>query len=71
MKIERKRRPYLGPVVRCRYHLDDPKKAGSMDFAALAEKARMYPHMKPCGKYGWNWIYRESCAYCPEGIRHE
>ena len=65
-----KRRRDLGPC-RCPYSLGDPAEAGFATWELLAQRAREYPHMKPCGKENWNWIYRTACNFCPEGLRNE
>lgn len=40
---------------------------------ALREAAKRHPELRPCprhrGRRGtWNWIYRATCAKCPDAV---
>lgn len=52
----------------CRHRLPSPELAGRMTWEKLREDRERYPHLRPCIKTGWNWIYRTSCEKCSEAI---
>lgn len=53
----------------CRHRLPSPELAGRTMWEQLREDRKKYPHLRPCIKAGWNWIYRKSCEKCGEAIR--
>lgn len=55
--------------LRCRHRLPSPELAGRTTWEQLREDRKRYPHLRPCIKAGWNWIYRKSCEKCGEAIR--
>lgn len=34
----------------------------------LRDCAERYPHLRPCPKYGWDWLYRTACAKCRDRL---
>ena len=55
----------------CRHRLPSPELAGRTTWEQLREDRKRYPHLRPCIKAGWNWIYRKSCEKCPEAIEEK
>ena len=71
LMAKKRRRTDLGPC-RCPYRITDPAQAGYVSWDRLAEAARAFPHLKPCGREAFAWIDRQECNFCPEGLReHE
>ena len=65
-------------IIRCRHRIPSPEAAGFLTAEGLREAAAQYPHLRPCKKHGWNWLYRTACAKCVdklevplEGSAHE
>ena len=67
--------------IRCRHRLPSPELAGCCDIIdqetgevlrdavdALRDWAAQYPHLRPCKKHSWNWLYRKACAKCGDRI---
>ena len=55
-------------IVRCRRRISSPDAAGFTTPEGLREAAARYPHLRPCPKYGWSWLYRTACAKCPDRL---
>ena len=49
-------------IVRCRHRIPSPEAVGYETLEGLREAAAQYPHLRPCKKHGWNWLYRAACA---------
>lgn len=56
-------------AIRCRHRIPSPEAVGFITAEALKEAAAQYPHLRPCPKYGWNWIYRTACKKCPNKVK--
>ena len=56
-------------IIRCRHRIPSPEAVGFLTVEGLREAAAQYPHLRPCKKHGWNWLYRTACAKC--GDEHE
>lgn len=57
--------------IRCRHRLPSPELAGFTTLERLREAAARYPHLRPCPKYGWSWLYRTACAKCRDRVEGE
>ena len=51
-------------IIRCRHRIPSPEAVGFLTVEGLREAAAQYPHLRPCKKHGWNWLYRTACAKC-------
>ena len=49
-------------IIRCRHRIPSPEAVGFLTVEGLREAAAQYPHLRPCKKHGWNWLYRTACA---------
>ena len=58
-------------TVRCRHRIPSPEAVGFTTLDGLREAAAGYPHLRPCKKHGWNWLYRTACAKCPDRVEVE
>jgi len=65
-------------IIRCRHRIPSPEAVGFLTAEGLREAAAQYPHLRPCKKQGWSWLYRTACAKCGdrfevplEGSEHE
>ena len=58
-------------IIRCRHRISSPEAAGFTTPEGLREAAARYPHLRPCPKYGWSWLYRTACAKCRDRVEGE
>ena len=49
-------------IIRCRHRIPSPEAVGFLTAEGLREAAAQYPHLRPCKKHSWNWLYRKACA---------
>lgn len=55
-------------IIRCRHRIPSPEAVGFLTVEGLREAAAQYPHLRPCKKHGWNWLYRTACAKCVDKL---
>ena len=55
-------------IIRCRHRIPSPEAVGFLTVEGLREAAAQYPHLRPCKKHGWNWLYRTACAKCGDKV---
>jgi len=55
-------------TIRCRHPVPSPEAVGFTTREGLREAAAKYPHLRPCPKYGWDWLYRTACAKCRDRL---
>ena len=49
-------------IIRCRHRIPSPEAVGFLTVEGLREAAAQYPHLRPCKKHGWNWLYRTALS---------
>ena len=47
-------------IIRCRHRIPSPEAVGFLTVEGLREAAAQYPHLRPCKKHSWNWLYRKA-----------
>ena len=57
--------------IRCRHRLPSPELAGFTTLEGLREAAAQYPHLRPCPRQRWQWIYRKACKKCADRVEVE
>lgn len=55
-------------IIRCRHRIPSPEAVGFLTAEGLREAAARYPHLRPCKKQGWSWLYRTACAKCVDKL---
>ncbi len=53
---------------KCRIKAPSPEVCGYADWETVSKFAEEYPHLRPCPKHNWNWIYKTSCEKCSNKI---
>ena len=74
--------PDTPDAIRCRHRLPSPEDAGFCDIVdpetgevrvsamdALKQAAAQHPDLRPCPHHKWHWIYRKTCAKCPDAVK--
>lgn len=51
-------------AIRCTIRAPSPQACGYKDWETVREAAEKYPHLRPCPKKNWWWIYRKNCLEC-------
>ena len=54
--------------IRCRHRIPSPEAVGFLTAEGLKAAAARYPHLRPCPKQGWNWLYRTACVKCGDKV---
>lgn len=55
-------------IIRCCHHIPSSEAVGFLTVEGLREVVTQYPHLRPCKKHGWNWLYRTACAKCGDKV---
>ena len=55
-------------IIRCRHRIPSPEAVGFLTAEGLKAAAARYPHLRPCPKQGWNWLYRTACVKCGDKV---